>query len=201
MIPSEAFQPIIDELHRQSLGINEYRKRTGSGRSQAFAIVGKRSMPPDYSRQCWKRPYLFKLLLDFGEKYVDIPYNAITLNENYLAGPHYDKNNVGESFLVAFGTYSGGELVIHEGDLSGEHNICYKPIITDFSKVLHSVKPFVGERFSLVYYMYDDPRWECNVPPPSVKKVGNEWVFYRGDQPIDKKKGLPHPLHGLKRKN
>lgn len=200
MIPPDAFDEIIQEVHRKPLEVNDYRKKAGKGKSQAFAIVGKRSQKPDYSRQCWKRAYLFKLLLEFGEKYVDIPYNAITLNHNYQSNPHYDKNNVGDSFLVAFGTYSGGELLIHEGKLTGVHNIYCKPIVTDFSKVLHSVKPFTGERFSLVYYFYDDPKWEIDVPPPSVKKIGDEWVFFRGDEAIDKNIGLPHPLRGYKRK-
>jgi hypothetical protein len=198
-LAAEAFQPIVDELHRQSLGINGYRIKTGIGRSQAFGLVGKRSQAPDYSRQCWKRPYLFKLLLEFGEKYVDIPYNAITVNENYVCAPHYDKNNIGESLVVAFGDYTGGELVIHEGNLKGSHNVCHRPLVTDFSKVLHSVKPFTGERFSLVYYLYDDARWEIDVPNPSVRQEGDEWVFYRGDERIDKKEGLPHPLKGYKR--
>lgn len=201
MIPSEAFLPIIEELRRHPLEINEYRKRTGSGRSQAFGIVGKRSMAPDYSRQCWKRPYLFKLLLEFGAEHVPIAWNAITLNQNYQAGPHYDRNNIGESFLVAFGTYAGGELVLHEGEKEGVYDIHQKPIVHDFSKTLHSVKSFTGERYSLVYYMYDDPRWSIDVPNPSVRQEGNEWVFYRGEERIDKKVGLPHPLYGYRRKN
>lgn len=196
MIPAEAFEPIIQELHRRSLEVNQYRMSSGSGRSQAFGLVGKRSMPPDYSRQCWKRPYLFKLLLDFGDQYVNIPWNAITINENYVAGPHYDKNNLGDSFLVAFGNYTGGELVMHEGDMKGEYNICHTPLIHDFSKTLHSVNPFTGERYSLVYYLYDDPRWVCDVPKPSVVNINGEWVFQRGDVLIDKKVGLPHPLKG-----
>ncbi len=200
IIPPEAFELIIEELHRQSIPINAYRKRTGRGRSVAFGIVGKRSMAPDYSRQCWTRAYLYKLLLEFGNKYVEIPWNAITLNENYQAGPHYDKNNVGESFLVAFGNYAGGELVIHEGDLSGCHDICRKSVVADFSKILHSVKDFTGERFSVVYYLYNDPRWTFNVPPPSVMLINDEYVFKRGDVLIPKKEGLPHPLKGRSKK-
>lgn len=201
MIPSQAFEPIIQELRRQPIAINEYRKRTGSGRSQAFGIVGKRSLPPDFSRQCWKRAYLYKLLLDFADKYVKIPYTSITINQNYSAGPHYDKNNIGDSYLVAFGDYTGGRLKIHEGNLKGTHDVCQKPIVTDFSQILHSVQPFTGERYSLVFYYYDDPRWPYDVPPPSVRKVGDEWVFFRGEEPIDKHEGLPHPLKGFKRKN
>jgi hypothetical protein len=67
-IPEDAFVEIIKELERQPLAINEYRLKSGSGRSQAFGIVNRRNLPPDYSRNCWCRPYLYHLLLEFGKQ-------------------------------------------------------------------------------------------------------------------------------------
>lgn len=198
-IPREAFDEIYQELKRRPIGKNEYRLMSGSGRSQAFGIVNKRSMPPDYSRQNWLRPKLYKLLLDFGQKYVDISYNSITVNQNYAADKHYDKNNIGNSYLVAFGDYHGGELEIHEGDLSGVHDIAYKPIRGDFSKMLHSVREFDGERFSLVYYTFARNGVIPSLPPCSVREENGEYFFYRGDVKITKENGLPHPLRGRKK--
>ena len=198
-LPEEAFAPLLEELRRQPIGINKYRTRAGEGRSLAWGICGKRCMPPDYSRNCWMRPYLYKLLLDFADKYVDIPFNAITVNENYVAAPHYDKNNLGESFLVAFGDYQGGALKIHEGEKEGVWDIRHKPIVHDFSQALHSVEPFTGHRYSLVFYLYDNPRFVLDVPPPSVVEIDGKWVFKRGDQIITRKEGLPHPLKGRKK--
>ena len=192
MIPASEFKDIIYELKRQSLPLNAYRNTSGKGLSQAFGVVGRRCLPPDYSRMCWLRPYLYKLLLDFAEKHVKIPFTSITLNQNYKADPHKDKGNVGESFLVAFGDYQGGELEIHEGELKGLHDV-RTPIITDFSKILHSVKDFTGERYSLVFYT---ARKSESLPPPSVREVAGKYVFFRGDEQI---KGLPHPLKGRKR--
>ena len=198
-IPPSAFSEIVEELKKQPIPMNEYRNKAGSGRSQAFLVVGRRSLNPDYSRLCWNRPFLTKLLMDFGEKYVDISWNAITLNQGYKAAPHYDKSNIGDSFLVAFGSFTGGNLKIHEGDLSGTHDICYKPIITDFSKVLHSVEDFEGDRYSLVYYYFQNKR-SVPLPPPSVRQEDGKWYFYRGDEKITKDKGLPHPLRNRKKK-
>ena len=115
------FDPIIKELERKPIPLNHYRKKTGDGRSGALGIVNRRSLPADYSRLCWKRPYLYKLLLDFGKTFVppEVQWNAITLNQNYRARPHYDRHNIGKSYLVAFGDYTGGDLRLHEGDLSG----------------------------------------------------------------------------------
>ena len=196
-IPHSVFQPIIDELERQPLEQNAYRIKAGEGRSQAFGVVNRRCLPPDASRQNWKRPYLYKLLLDFGEKYVDISYNSITINQNYRASKHYDKHNNGVSFLVAFGSYTGGDLLIHEGDLAGAHNIWCKPIKANFSEVLHSVDMFIGNRYSIVYYMFDFPDMP-SLPKFSVKEENGRYYFYRGDEKITN--GLPHPLRGRARK-
>lgn len=198
MIPAEAFADIIKELERKPLEVNKYRNRAGEGRSQTFGVVGRRSLDPDYSRMNWMRPMLYKLLLDFAEKYVDISWNAITLNQGYKAEPHRDRNNQGDSFLVAFGDFTGGRLKIHEGDLSGCHDICYKPIRADFSKILHSVEDFTGQRYSLVYYNFVNSRLK-DLPPPSVRQEGDKYFFYRGEEKISSKTGLPHPLRNRKK--
>ena len=198
IIPSEAFSDIIKELERQPIALNEYRLKSGTGRSQAFGIVNRRNLPPDYSRNCWCRPYLYKLLLDFGSKYVDLPFNAITVNQNYKAEPHKDKNNKGNSFLVAFGDYTGGELEILEGERKGVYDINCKPLVDDFSKVLHCVKDFSGNRYSLVYYWFENKRLG-DLPSGTVKQEGSKYYFYRGDKKITRKDGLPHNLKGRKK--
>ena len=197
-IANEAFSDIIKELERQPIAINEYRNKSGSGRSQAFGVVNRRNLPPDYSRQCWLRPYLYKLLLDFGTEYVDLSFNAITVNQNYKAEPHKDKNNKGDSFLVAFGDYTGGELEILEGNKKGVYDINCKPIVEDFSKVLHSVKEFQGNRYSLVYYQFYNKRLG-DLPISSVKEEDGKYYFYRGDKKITRAEGLPHNLKGKKK--
>lgn len=191
-IPHSAFADIIKELERRPIQTNNYRNRAGDGKSQAFGLVNRRCLPPDYSRNNWLRPYLYKLLLDFADKYVDISFNAITLNQDYRADKHYDKHNAGLSYLVAFGSYTGGDLLIHEGDLSGNHNIWCRPIKADFSKILHSVQFFTGHRYSLVFYTLISNRMPDNIPPGSVKEEDGKWYFYRGTEKITK--GLPHPL-------
>lgn len=192
MIPPAAFAPILEELERKPLAVNLYREKCGAGRSQAFGVVNKRCQPPDYSRQNWKRPFLYKLLLDFGRDYVtDISWNAITVNVNYQAAPHRDRGNVGPSFLVGCGEYEGGALLIHEGDLSGAHNIRHTPLITDFAAVLHSVAPWTGNRVSLVYYTL---KGVGELPPPSVRQEGGRWHFYRGEQRIGPKGLGNHPI-------
>jgi hypothetical protein len=188
----EDYGAILLELVRQPIPVNNYRNKAGSGRSQTFGVVNRRCMPPDYSRHCWQRPYLYKLLLEFGKKFVTpagIPFTSITVNQNYLASKHRDKGNVGPSYLVSFGPYTGGELQIFEGDLSGCHDV-RTPMVTDFSKVYHAVLPFTGDRYSLVYYVAKN---SAGLPAPSVESVDGKLVFKRGDEVV---RGLPHPLKG-----
>lgn len=192
MIDSIEFQPIIDELKRQPLPINNYRNKAGGGRSQAFGVVSRRCLPPDYSRLCWLRPYLYKLLLEFAAKHVTIPFTSITLNQQYKASAHKDKGNVGNSFLVAFGDYTGGGLEVLDGPLKGIHDVRI-PLIADFSKMLHRVTDFEGDRYSLVFYV---ARKSEGLPPASVELCEGKYIFLRGGEAVH---GLPHPLRGRKR--
>jgi hypothetical protein len=152
-VPPEAFEEIISELKRRPLPVNQYRDTAGVGRSTAFGIVNRRCLPPDMSRECWNRAALYGLLEKYADRFCPFSdWTSITLNQNYAAAPHRDKGNHGLSYLVAFGDYRGGELVIHEGDCSGTHDIQYKPVLFPGSELLHSVRPFEGERYSLVIY-------------------------------------------------
>ena len=62
-----------------------------------------------------------------------------------------------------------------------------------------AVEPFVGDRYSLVYYQYKNKREEVALPPPSVRAEDGKWFFYRGEKKITRKEGLPHPLRGRKK--
>ena len=199
-IPSEAFTDILEELRKKPLQVNKYRDSSGEGRSQAFGLVNRRCLPVDWSRQCWIRPKLFYHLQEFAKKYVDISWTSVTVNQNYQCLPHRDKGNYGESFLVAFGEYQGGCLQILEGDLSGSYDICCKPFKTDFSKVLHSVQSFTGERYSLVFYKLKATRMpEEPLPKGEAVFENGKYVFKRGGKIITPKEGLSHPLRGRKK--
>ena len=190
-IPESAFEDLIKELQERPLAENKYRTTAGDGRSQAFGIVNRRSLPADWSRQNWLRPKLYKLLKDFADKYVSIPYTSITVNQNYQAAKHRDKGNVGNSLLVAFGSYTGGELEILEGDAAGTHDIRHKPIIADFSKAYHQVLPFQGERYSLVFYTIKNI--PVGLPEATVKEENGKYVFYRGKELMSASKKKKKP--------
>lgn len=199
-IPPEAFKDILDELQKRPIAVNKYRDKCGEGRSQAFGLVNRRSLPVDYSRQGWLRPKLLFHIQEFAKKYVPIPWTSVTVNQNYKCEPHRDKSNQGDSLLVAFGDFQGGELLIHEGDLSGTYDIRHKPFQTDFSKVLHSVKDFTGQRISLVFYTLKPTKMPTEpIPKGEAVLHDGKYVFKRGDKILTAKQGLDHPLRGRRK--
>lgn len=80
-------------------------------------------------------------------------FEAVTINKNQKASSHTDVNNVGESYIIGLGDYTGGELVFTDKDSPyyGTHNIKGK-WLRFVGDTPHHVKPFKGERYTLVYY-------------------------------------------------
>jgi hypothetical protein len=161
-IPHEDLAAIAQELERQPIGVNHDRRVSGAGRSQAFGIVKRMSYRPWVSRNCWTRPHLWKLLQEFADKHVEVPWKAVQVNVNYESKPHRDKGNQGESFIVGFGEYTGGDLVIH-GDSNLEPGVTYdtryRAHSFNGSELLHSNRPHVGNKYSLVFFDWKMPAW------------------------------------------
>jgi hypothetical protein len=208
-VPEDCFIEIIQELEEHPLPVNKYRDKAGEGRSAAFGFVNRRSAPVDISRLCWLRAGLYKKLLDLGTRICPFEFDGITINQNYKAAPHRDKGNVGESFLVAFGDYQGGELQILEGDLSGTYGIRHAPVLFDGSKYLHAVRPWTGARYSLVFYRL---AYKAHPTKGTTKKLSQyqpvqdakgKWVLeftdLDGNRTVYKRgAGLPHPIRDFK---
>jgi hypothetical protein len=195
-------QEIWDYLDKHSLGINKYRLKVNpeGGYSNCLGIVGKRCMPPDLSRQSWLHPYLHKLLDDFGQKYVKphINWTSVQVNKNFSCQPHKDIGNLGDSYIVGFGTYAGGTLCIEDFD----YNIHQRGLLFNGSERLHWTRAWTGDRYTLVYHTLEPKaRFGLRVPPWSDFEVvfdDGRWKIRRKSdgQLFWGKYGLPHPLAG-----
>ena len=194
----------IEEIHHylrtHNLGVNKYRVKVGEGVSQCLGIVSKRSSAPDLSRQSWLHPRLHFLLMRFAEKYVrqHIDFTSIQVNCNYVCAPHKDTGNVGDSYIVAFGNYLGGQICIEEAD----YNIDLRGLLFDGSQHLHWTKQWSGDRYSIVFHTLK-PRFPIVRPLghyTAVKHQGIWKIVYLDDegehQYLWKGNGLPHPLKG-----
>ena len=93
-------------------------------------------------------PELYEKLVEFGKTYVPLDWNAIMFNYNFKTRPHTDPYNLGDSYIIGFGSYTEGELVI-EGS---EVDIRYKPQIFNGFLKQHWTKDWIGNRYSIVYF-------------------------------------------------
>lgn len=145
--PGDFFH-IILELERRPLEVNKYRVSAGEGRSQTFGFSRRMSYRPYITRMTWKRIELYKLLLDFAEFHNIRGWDAIQVNQNYTTTPHRDAGNQGESYIVGFGDYTGGELMVYDEKIDIHH----KGYSFNGAELLHSTCPFVGTRYSIVFF-------------------------------------------------
>ena len=193
-------EPIREYLIKHRLGNNKYRVKVGEGESQCLGIVSKRSSAPDLSRQSWLHPELHFLLMQFAEIYVKpyISFTSVQVNVNYSCKPHKDTSNVGDSYIVGFGDYRGGQLCIEGAD----YNIDRRGLLFNGSENLHWTKEWAGNRYTLVFHTLK-PRFPIVRPLghyTAVKHEGIWKIVYLDDegehQYLWKGNGLPHPLKG-----
>ena len=81
-------------------------------------------------------------------------FTSIQYNKNNRAARHRDAKNVGVSYVLGLGDYTGGELIIFDENEKNpvKHDIRGKFNTFDGSKYPHETAPFKGERYTLVFY-------------------------------------------------
>jgi len=81
-------------------------------------------------------------------------FTSIQLNKNQQAAKHKDSRNVGTSYIIGLGKYTGGKLTIWDEDDKNpkDNNLRNKFVSFNGSKRFHEVTPYKGERYTLVYY-------------------------------------------------
>lgn len=143
------FEKLIELLKKRPLQINKERKNSGIGRSLAFGIIYRRKFGLGRARANRIYPEVYQEILKIVKLInPDVNYTSFQLNDNYPSKPHVDKNNDGQSCIVAFGDFSGGEINI-EGK---KYDIKYKPLHMDASTQVHYAEPWEGSRYSLVIF-------------------------------------------------
>ena len=84
----------------------------------------------------------------------DPKFTSIQFNKNNKAKKHKDGKNVGISYIIGLGDYTGGELIVYDADgkKSKAHDIKNKFFKFNGSIHPHETAPFKGERYTLVFY-------------------------------------------------
>jgi len=85
----------------------------------------------------------------------DFKYTSIQFAKNMKTDKHKDKSNIGESYIVALGDFTGGSLRVYDAgdsDTYKDINIHNKFYKFNGSEVWHETGDFEGIRFTLTYF-------------------------------------------------
>ncbi|KAL7519854.1 hypothetical protein ACHAWX_004602 [Stephanocyclus meneghinianus] len=105
-------------------------------------------------------------------------FTALAVTKNFVGSPHIDTLNVGPFYGISLGEFSGGgkiavecsPLLIAEVDTKGR-------LAKVDGRFPHWVTPYVGDRYSLIYYVTSgvvEPQSTAIFAPPSG--VNQSWI-------------------------
>lgn len=148
--PEEVFAPLKKAYDSYKIPIYGERFNSGKGRSQSMGILPRRNYGVGESRNNDTWPDILREARALAKIICpDLNYTTIMVNIDYTALPHMDKNNDGESVVVGFNDYSGGELIAN----GGAYNIRHRPLRFRAAETLHSVNAITaGTRYSIVFF-------------------------------------------------
>jgi hypothetical protein len=126
-----------------SYSTNKYDKKSYREKAPDGGYFTKlRSNYPEYQ----------KIFEEFVKEYIEFDFNQVVINKNFEIQKHTDASNVGVSYIIGLGDYTGGNLCIERNGEIEKHNIYHKFYTFNGSKYPHWVEPFEGTRFTLVFY-------------------------------------------------
>lgn len=105
-----------------------------------------------YTKLRTEHPEYEDIFKEFMNEYTDFKYNQVVINHNFEITKHTDAQNVGESYIIGLGDYEGGELCVDFDGNIVEKDIKHQFFTFNGSKYAHWVKPFKGDRYTLVFY-------------------------------------------------
>jgi len=170
---SELYNNAERLLTRYNLPEQKYKGKS-KGRRNTFGIVChvlKYTRPPFSCSNNTRYAELYNALKDLGDQIVPFTYDAITINQNTVMGPHKDKGNLGSSLLITLGNYTGGSFIL-EGV---PQNTLYNPIVFNGDEKEHWAEPFEGTRFSVIYFKITIPDKFLHLYPEGVNDPLRDW--------------------------
>jgi len=102
-----------------------------------------------------KYPHIEEQLNKLGKEILpsDFEWSSMCVNKNLTCLKHRDKYNKGHgSYIVAFGPYTGGRLMLYKEDGIEYVDINEKPLLFDGHEYEHETEPFEGTRYSVIFY-------------------------------------------------
>jgi len=121
----------------------------GKGENAGYRkMLSLKTREPKYKRLFNETKKLMRL------KDPSFKFTSIQYNKNNRAARHRDAKNVGVSYIVGLGDYTGGELIIFDENEKNpvKHDIKDKFYSFNGSVYPHETAPYKGERYTLVFY-------------------------------------------------
>jgi hypothetical protein len=151
------------------LGLVNYR---GSKRRDTGLDFGecRRFKMDKYKELFAMTKYLIDPYLEKHDRF--FKYTSIQFNKNHQCAYHKDGNNVGDSYIIGLGDYTGGELIIYDKDGKNpiKNDIKNKFVKFNGSIYPHETAPFKGNRITLVFYnILHNPKNTMTRDVPIVK--------------------------------
>lgn len=78
-------------------------------------------------------------------------FTTIQLNKNYAARRHQDSNNLGDSRLIGFGNFTGGDIIVEENGINRKESVKNRFVAFNGNN-WHEVTEFTGTRYSIVFF-------------------------------------------------
>mgnify|MGYP003655010628 CR=1 FL=1 len=98
-------------------------------------------------------PELKPIFREFANlHFPDHKWEQTQINKCFPCPPHKDGNNIGVSVLCCFGDFTGGLTAVETEDGLKKYDAREGPVKFDGGKLLHWVEPYVGTRYSLVFF-------------------------------------------------
>jgi hypothetical protein len=131
---------------------------------------------------------------------VPIPFTSVQVSDSSKE-LKFDRQSRGMTYIVAFGSFTGGELVL-KGDMDVHYNIRHRPMIFDTNSSYYTTEA-KGKRWTIAFYSLKPKVWLRQLSDYEAVVVDGSWViaWYRpGEKPIylSKKNGLPRPKNKKK---
>ena len=141
----------MEELDSSAFrGLLDYLATERQPASQTLGMAFRRGEPPDLSKRSWTQPRLYHLVMKFALVCLpaDFPFTSAQL---FIGDRKFDSHNKGLTYIVRFGSYTGGELVLQTPN-DTEHNIRHRPMIFNCTEIEHYFKESEGTPWTLVFY-------------------------------------------------
>jgi len=152
ILSKSEFEPLFQKLEKITISSINANNRRGfpKHRAATFGTIRKRfTGVVGLSKYSIKYPEIYNEMLRIGKLICPFEFTSIYLNKNVTCPKHRDDKNVGDSLLISFGDYTGGNIVINETIYDA--NCC--PIVFNGGELEHyNTDDLQGTKYSLVFF-------------------------------------------------